>query len=445
MVSRSLINTRKYILLYLFFELSLILLSNFLANITTVVDLFTKLYTIAILFFWPIFSYLANRYENIFIKEKLNHFFLKFILTSATIIFAYSFSATILDLFKILNSEYQISYSYILLLKTLIFNLFFNLFFQIIFDKFFKVKRKIEMWNFIGSEKTFLNLKKSLSNKKYNNSIKVKKISKGGLNNIENKKIIIDQQNNIENFYCSLLDENIENISDILKVEDWYEKVFEKIPIDLFNLENIYQLKVASKNNLSNKIKRIGDIVFSIIILIFTTPISLLFALLIWLEDKGPILYRQKRVGLNGKIFNICKFRSMYVHAESEGIKWATKNDPRTTKIGRILRNTRFDEIPQLLTVLRGDMSLIGPRPERPEIEKMLKKNIDHYNLKYLAKPGLSGWAQVNYPYGSSLDDSKNKLAYDIFYIKNKSIFLDIIIFIKTLRVVINFNRYGSN
>ena len=445
MVSRSLINTRKYILLYLFFELSLILLSNFLANITTVVDLFTKLYTIAILFFWPIFSYLANRYENIFIKKKLNHFFLKFILTSATIIFAYSFSATILDLFKILNSEYQISYSYILLLKTLIFNLFFNLFFQIIFDKFFKVKRKIEMWNFIGSEKTFLNLKKSLSNKKYNNSIKVKKISKGGLNNIENKKIIIDQQNNIENFYCSLLDENIENISDILKVEDWYEKVFEKIPIDLFNLENIYQLKVASKNNLSNKIKRIGDIVFSIIILIFTTPISLLFALLIWLEDKGPILYRQKRVGLNGKIFNICKFRSMYVHAESEGIKWATKNDPRTTKIGRILRNTRFDEIPQLLTVLRGDMSLIGPRPERPEIEKMLKKNIDHYNLKYLAKPGLSGWAQVNYPYGSSLDDSKNKLAYDIFYIKNKSIFLDIIIFIKTLRVVINFNRYGSN
>ena len=301
------------------------------------------------------------------------------------------------------------------------------------------------MWNFIGSEKTFLNLKKSLSNKKYNNSIKVKKISKGVVNNIENKKIIIDQQNNIENFYCSLLDENIENISDILKVEDWYEKVFEKIPIDLFNLENIYQLKLASKNNLSNKIKRIGDIIFSIIILIFTTPISLLFALLIWLEDKGPIFYRQKRVGLNGKIFNICKFRSMYVHAESEGIKWATKNDPRTTKIGRILRNTRFDEIPQLLTVLRGDMSLIGPRPERPEIEKMLIKNIDHYNLKYLAKPGLSGWAQVNYPYGSSLDDSKNKLAYDIFYIKNKSIFLDIIIFIKTIRVVINFNRYGSN
>ena len=135
----------------------------------------------------------------------------------------------------------------------------------------------------------------------------------------------------------------------------------------------------------------------------------------------------------------------MFVEAESEGIKWATKNDPRTTKIGRILRNTRFDEIPQLLTVLGGEMSLIGPRPERPEIEKMLKKNIDHYNLKYLVKPGLSGWAQVNYPYGSSLNDSRNKLAYDIFYIKNKSIFLDIIIFIKTIRIVINFNRYGSN
>ena len=210
-------------------------------------------------------------------------------------------------------------------------------------------------------------------------------------------------------------------------------------------MENIYQLKLASKNDFSNKIKRIGDISFSLIIIIFTSPISLISAFLIWLEDRGPIFYKQKRVGLNGKIFNIYKFRSMLVEAESEGVKWAIKNDPRTTKIGRLLRNTRFDEIPQLLTVLRGEMSLIGPRPERPEIEKMLKKNIAHYNLKYLAKPGLSGWAQVNYPYGSSLNDSRNKLAYDIFYIKNKSIFLDLIIFIKTIRVVINFNKYGSN
>ena len=445
MVSRSLIKTRKSILIYIFFELSLISLSNYLASITTLVDPFTKFYTIVILFLWPIFSYLENRYENIFIKEKLNLFIFKLFLTSATIVFAYSFLATILDLSKILKSEYQISYSYILLLKTLIFNLFLNLLFQTIFNKFFKANRKIEVWNFIGSENTFLKIKRSLSHKKFKNYIKVKKLKKNSISKIEDKKFIIDHHENIENFYYSLIDYNIENISYVLNVEDWYEKVFEKIPIDLFTLENIYQLKLASKNNLSNKIKRISDIFFSIIILIASSPISLFFSLLIWLEDKGPIFYTQKRVGLNGKIFNVYKFRSMSVEAELEGIKWATKNDPRATKIGRILRKTRFDEIPQLLSVFKGEMSLIGPRPERPEIEKMLKKNINHYNLKYLAKPGLSGWAQVNYPYGSSLNDSKNKLAYDIFYIKNKSIFLDIIIFIKTIRVVINFNRYGSN
>ncbi len=445
MASRTLIKTRQYILVYIFFELSLISISIFLASITSDVDYRTQFYTIVIIFLWPIFSYLGNRYENIFVKEKFIHFIFKLLLSSAIIIFAYSFLATTLDLFKILKSEYQVSFSYIFLFKTLIFNLFFNLFFQPIFNKFFKVKRKTEVWNFIGSDNTFLMIKKSLSDKKYKNFLKVKKISKSFVNNLEDKKIIIDHQNNIENFYYSLLDENIENISDVLNIEDWYEKVFEKIPINLFTLENIYQLKLASKNNFSNKIKRIGDIVFSVLILLLTFPISLISALLISLEDQGPIFYKQKRVGLNGKIFNIYKFRSMDVKAESEGIKWATKNDPRTTKIGRLLRNTRFDEIPQLLTVLRGEMSLIGPRPERPEIEKMLKKNIDHYNLKYLAKPGLSGWAQVNYPYGSSLNDSRNKLAYDIFYIKNKSIFLDFIIFIKTIRVVINFKRYGSN
>ena len=135
----------------------------------------------------------------------------------------------------------------------------------------------------------------------------------------------------------------------------------------------------------------------------------------------------------------------MNINAEVEGIKWATKNDPRTTYIGKIIRKTRFDEIPQLISVLNGKMSLIGPRPERPEIEKILKENINHYNLKYLIKPGLSGWAQVNYPYGSSIEDSKNKLSFDIYYIKNKSLFLDFIIFLKTMRVVFNFHRYGSN
>ena len=135
----------------------------------------------------------------------------------------------------------------------------------------------------------------------------------------------------------------------------------------------------------------------------------------------------------------------MIINAENNGVQWASKNVPRTTLVGQFLRKTRYDEIPQLFSVLKGEMSLIGPRPERPEIEKTLKNNIKFYNLKYLAKPGLSGWAQVNYPYGSSIEDSKNKLSFDLFYIKNKSIFLDFLILIKTLKVVCNFNRFGSN
>ena len=174
-------------------------------------------------------------------------------------------------------------------------------------------------------------------------------------------------------------------------------------------------------------------------------PFSFLISIAIWLEDKGPIFYSQNRVGLNGRIFKIYKFRSMIINAENKGVQWASKDDPRTTLVGQFLRKTRYDEIPQLFSVLKGEMSLIGPRPERPEIEKTLKNNIKFYNLKYLAKPGLSGWAQVNYPYGSSIEDSKNKLSFDLFYIKNKSIFLDFLILIKTLKVVCNFNRFGSN
>tara|TARA_A100001035_G_scaffold132041_1_gene103771 strand:+ start:214 stop:636 length:423 start_codon:yes stop_codon:yes gene_type:complete len=133
----------------------------------------------------------------------------------------------------------------------------------------------------------------------------------------------------------------------------------------------------------------------------------------------------------------------MIINAEKDGPQWSTKNDRRVTKIGKLLRKYRIDEVPQLINVIKGDMSLIGPRPERPEIDLKLSKQIINYNLKFLAKPGLSGWAQVNYPYGASISDSEIKLSYDLYYIKNFSIFLDFLIFFKTMRLV--FNAEGSN
>ena len=168
----------------------------------------------------------------------------------------------------------------------------------------------------------------------------------------------------------------------------------------------------------------------------------IIFGLLIYLEDRGPILYSQERVGKKGVVFKICKLRSMHINAESKGAQWSRRKDSRITTIGGFLRSTRIDELPQLFSVLKGDMSLIGPRPERPEMDLMLEEKIPFYDLRYLVKPGLSGWAQVNYPYGSSVSDSEMKLTYDFFYIKNFSFWLDLLIFFKTLRLV--FRREGS-
>ena len=140
--------------------------------------------------------------------------------------------------------------------------------------------------------------------------------------------------------------------------------------------------------------------------------------------------------------FSIIKLRTMHINSEKDGPQWSTSNDKRVTKIGKFLRKYRIDELPQILNVFTGQMSLIGPRPERPEIDKKLSQEIYNYNLKYLAKPGLSGWAQVNYPYGASVEDAKMKLSYDLYYIKHYSIFLDFLIFFKTIKLV--FNAEGS-
>ena len=446
MSDKLIIKTRKNIFLYILIEIFFLILSYLIVLLSQKEINYSYIYTFIIILSWPIVSYLTNRYEGIFLKQNLINSFLRIIFSSSIMIILFTFSATIIDLFKLYKTDFQISYSYAFLIQILSLNIFFNFFISLLVNNISKKINKEKTWIFIGSDENFEILNSSIKNSSYKSTLKIKKIKANRFNKLRNSRIIIDHEDKIEQNLSSFIDSNIENILILSTIEDWYEKTFERIPVDLFTLNNMYQLKQKSyKNDIGNKIKRIGDISLSIFILIVTFPLLLIICLLIWLEDRGPIIYTQKRVGFKGKTFRLFKFRSMHINAEKDGPKWASKNDPRTTFIGKILRKTRFDEIPQLYSVIKGEMSLIGPRPERPEMEKTLIANVKHYNLKYLVKPGMSGWAQVNYPYGSSIEDSKNKLSFDIFYIKNKSIFLDFIIFFKTMRVVFNFHRYGSN
>ena len=185
-------------------------------------------------------------------------------------------------------------------------------------------------------------------------------------------------------------------------------------------------------------VKRLSDIIFATILIILAMPIMLITALLIIAENGFPVFYRQERVGLNGRLFNVIKFRSMCCDAEKDGKPvWATSGDARVTKVGGIIRKLRIDELPQLFSVLKGEMSLVGPRPERPYFVDQLTREIPFYAVRHSVKPGVTGWAQVCYHYGATVEDSAEKLQYDLYYVKNHSLFLDLVILVETVGVVI--------
>ena len=219
----------------------------------------------------------------------------------------------------------------------------------------------------------------------------------------------------------------------------WFEERLQRIPTELVNAQWLVQAEgfVLRPGSINWRLKRLGDILGASVLLAATAPVVLISALLIYAEDRGPIFYGQVRSGYCGEPIKIWKLRSMRVNAEQVGgAQWAQKKDPRITNIGRVLRATRIDELPQLMNVLAGELSLIGPRPERPEFEVELEKHIPHYRVRHWIRPGLSGWAQVCFPYGASIEDSKEKLSYDLFYIRNSGLFLDLLILIKTIRLV---------
>ncbi len=193
----------------------------------------------------------------------------------------------------------------------------------------------------------------------------------------------------------------------------------------------------SSGRALSSAAKRVFDITASAVLLLITAPLIVLFAILVKIDSKGPAFFRQTRVGLFGQNFDVIKLRSMRTDAEADGAKWASKDDPRATRIGRFIRKVRIDELPQAWSVLKGEMSFVGPRPERPEFVADLEEQLPYYAERHMVKPGITGWAQINYPYGASIEDSRHKLEYDLYYAKNYTPFLDLLIILQTLRVVL--------
>lgn len=363
-------------------------------------------------------------------KELSKTFITYFLLTSIYILYSnfFSFFYEIRDLQNF----------YFFLLTVCIFNYFFKLIFKYILRNFYRRK---ESWLLISEEEKFYNIKKELD---------IQKIKFIDLNFYTPSMLYESDWNRFNGFIIS---DNLTNKKLINKLKkkvikgipffylnDWCAHVLNRYPVSILNrdFENNFFLKMF-KSKYNFRMKRIGDLIIGGLILFLSLPIFLLVIILIKLEDNGKVFYFQKRNGIFEKEINLIKFRTMREDAEEDsGPTWSQKNDKRITNIGKFLRLTRIDELPQLLLVIKGEMSLIGPRPERPEIDNDLKIKIPFYSQRYNFKPGLSGWAQVNYPYGASLQDSEVKLSYDLFYIRNFSLWLDFLILFKTIKLVFN-------
>lgn len=225
---------------------------------------------------------------------------------------------------------------------------------------------------------------------------------------------------------------------DVIDLLGFFERETGKIKVDLMNPAWLIFSEGFSIKPSQRVASRILDLVIAALLAVLSLPVVVLVAAAIFLEDGAPVLYRQKRVGYGGKTFELYKFRSMVKDAESDGRpKWAGRDDPRVTKVGRFIRKTRLDELPQLFNVIRGDMSLVGPRPERPEFVEDLSRKIPYYHERHSVKPGVTGWAQLCYPYGSSDDDAMEKLQYDLYYVKHKSVVFDLMVILQTVEVVL--------
>jgi lipopolysaccharide/colanic/teichoic acid biosynthesis glycosyltransferase len=249
--------------------------------------------------------------------------------------------------------------------------------------------------------------------------------------------IVIAEDETAPHTRAALLDNKLRGVP-VFSDLSFQEHHLGRIELDAVDADWLLFADGFQNGIMSRAFKRVFDIVVGLLLTILTLPLMLVTAVAIKLDSDGAILYRQERTGLHGATFTLFKFRSMASDAEvAGGARWAQKADPRVTRVGAFIRASRIDELPQLFNVLRGEMSMIGPRPERPVFVNELAKVIPLYNHRGYVKPGLTGWAQVNYPYGASVDDAREKLAYDLYYVKNRGILLDMVILLSTVRVIL--------
>ena len=383
---------------------------------------------------WGVISYLIGQYskKDIYINSKIDYKFkikqeiIKLVFVSISSLVIYF----TLGKFFVLTNLYN-GYQYILFFIPII---SFSIFLRRFFLDIGRGKNYLKKVLILGNKIQFSKIKNWSINSSYGDSYEFIRFKKNIIND-EFYDIVLFEQEYKNNKLTFLLKNGYRYKSP----SQWFSEEFQKIPSEFISDNEILRgTWDLDKKGFSRRLKRLGDIMLSLIILFFSLPIILLASILIFLEDKGPILYSQTRTGHRGRVFKIFKLRTMFVGAENGKPQWAKRNDKRITKIGNLLRKTRIDELPQLISVLIGDMSLIGPRPERKELEKMIIEKNPNYLIRYSFLPGLSGWAQVNYPYGSSIKDTEEKLSYDIFYIKNYSLWLDFLILIKTIKLVMN-------
>jgi exopolysaccharide biosynthesis polyprenyl glycosylphosphotransferase len=224
----------------------------------------------------------------------------------------------------------------------------------------------------------------------------------------------------------------------VLSAAAFHDRFLARVDLDSLTADGLISGDGFARGRASAALKRLGDVLIGIAALLLTLPLMIAAAAAIKLDSRGPVFYRQERIGQFGKAFTIFKFRSMTADAEACGRpRWAQRQDPRITRVGGFIRASRIDELPQLVNIIRGEMSLVGPRPERPHFVEQLARAIPFYHQRAYVKPGLTGWAQVNYPYGASVEDAREKLAYDLYYVKHRTIWLDIVILLSTIRVVL--------
>lgn len=224
----------------------------------------------------------------------------------------------------------------------------------------------------------------------------------------------------------------------VLDLAGFFERAKGEVPTDSLKASWLVYGHGFVQDGVRTTIKRAFDLVMSSALLLIASPIMVLTAIAIKLDSRGAVIYRQERVGLGGRPFMCLKFRSMTVDAEKDGVaRWATKNDARVTRVGAFIRKCRIDELPQLISVLRGEMSLVGPRPERPSFVQQLQAEIPFYDIRHSVKPGVTGWAQVRYSYGASVEDARRKHQFDLYYVKNHSLFLDMLVLVETVSVVL--------